>query len=248
MKKSFTLLELVVVIVVVGIIAIVAIPRFQRDNLQEVGDQILSHIRYTQQLAMMDNKFDPNDTMWYKKRWMIEFSENEFAGKCKFKGKEENCLAYQIYCDNTLSGNLNSPKEVAKDPKNPNLFLSAGWSGNSSNIKNKFSKNLNIQKTFGIGNVEFSKGCSKNKNKTIAFDEIGRPMRKVSTLNNKGAKNSTDRLLKEPCVITLSDDSDENISIAVCNESGYAFILPRDEVKNANEAKDLADKICQGKK
>ena len=56
-KKAFTMLELVFVIVVSGILAATFIPRFDRDNLQEAADQVISHIRYTQHLAMVDDKF-----------------------------------------------------------------------------------------------------------------------------------------------------------------------------------------------
>ena len=65
MKKAFTMLELVFVIVIIGILAVVAMPSFQRDTLQEAGNQIISHIRYTQHLAMMDDKFNPADATWF---------------------------------------------------------------------------------------------------------------------------------------------------------------------------------------
>ena len=60
------MIELIVIIVVVGILAAVAIPRVERNGLIEAADQLSSHIRYTQQLAMNDNKFnatDPNSKM-----------------------------------------------------------------------------------------------------------------------------------------------------------------------------------------
>ena len=56
MKKAFTMLELVVVIVVIGIIAVAALPRINDDHIAEAADQVMSHIRYTQHLAMQDSK------------------------------------------------------------------------------------------------------------------------------------------------------------------------------------------------
>ncbi|MCF6310454.1 MAG: type II secretion system GspH family protein, partial [Sulfurimonas sp.] len=58
MKKAFTMLELVMVIVVIGILAAVMLPRVASDRLAEAATQVISHIRYTQHLAMVDDQFD----------------------------------------------------------------------------------------------------------------------------------------------------------------------------------------------
>ena len=79
MKKAFTIFELVVVIVAVGIIAVMALPRVNDDHIAEAADQVMSHIRYTQHLAMQDNKFDPTDANWFKKRWSIGFTKASFC-------------------------------------------------------------------------------------------------------------------------------------------------------------------------
>ena len=62
MKKAFTMLELVFVIVVAGIIAAVVIPNTKTNPAQEAAIQLLSHIRYTQHLAMVDDKYDSTET------------------------------------------------------------------------------------------------------------------------------------------------------------------------------------------
>ncbi|MBR4141341.1 MAG: type II secretion system protein, partial [Campylobacter sp.] len=72
LAKAFTMIELVFIIVIVGILAAVAIPKIERNGLIEAADQIASHIRYTQQLAMNDNKFSANDDNWHRKAWRIE--------------------------------------------------------------------------------------------------------------------------------------------------------------------------------
>lgn len=131
MKKAFTMLELVVVIVVIGIIAAAALPRINDDHIAEAADQVMSHIRYTQHLAMQDSKFDPTDARWFRKRWSITFTRASFC-----EGANE--WRYSVYHDDgDATGNLNSANEVARDPLDPNKFMSSGWAGISSQLRKR---------------------------------------------------------------------------------------------------------------
>lgn len=78
-KKAFTMIELIMIIVVVGILAVAVIPRVDRDTLVEATNQVASHVRYTQHLAMMDNKYNPRDSNWYRNRWKITFNNNSYS-------------------------------------------------------------------------------------------------------------------------------------------------------------------------
>ncbi len=78
MKKAFTMLELIFVIVVVGILSFMVAGRFERNSLREAADQLVSHIRYTQHLAMMDNRFNPNAPAWFVERWMLDFCDTPY--------------------------------------------------------------------------------------------------------------------------------------------------------------------------
>lgn len=79
MKKAFTLLELVVVIVVVGILAAAIIPRTESNLVAEAANKLVNDIRYTQHLAILNDKFDPTDSGWFKKRWNIIFNGNKYS-------------------------------------------------------------------------------------------------------------------------------------------------------------------------
>ena len=208
MKLAFTLLELVVVIVLIGILSSVAIWKFKADKLVEATDQVVSHIRYTQHLAMQDNKFkvrarNGEVSKWYRQRWNLAF-QNEKSWK------------YTVFYDidskkpNEFSGNLNSNKEVAKDPANNSKFLSAGWSGISKEDCEQASQKFNLGKIFGIIDVKFSKNCG-NRAKTLSFDEFGRPMQPVTATGNGGAQRGYDKILLKRCEITLKTDSKQSI-------------------------------------
>lgn len=214
MKKAFSLIELVMVIVVVGIIAIVAIPRFQRDNLQEAADQILSHIRYTQQLAMLDNKFKPDDETWYKGMWQIRFNRDKFTN---------NNWSYSVFSDRPSYTGNPDPGDIAKDPQNPKKLLSAGFSGTLLSTDERANSKMNLEKTFGIkgdNGIVFSGGCSGRGSPTrLAFDNIGRPF--FGNISNSEYYMSN--LMKTNCIITISDGI-KKAEITVEAETGYSYI------------------------
>ena len=215
MKKAFTMLELVVVIVVIGIIAVAALPRINDDHIAEAADQVMSHIRYTQHLAMQDSKVGDGDK-WYKKRWSITFTRASFC-----RGTNE--WRYSVYHDDgDTTGNLNSANEVARDPLDPNKFMSSGWAGISkANCANASSK-YNLARKFGITNVELRGVCRDGNLQTISFDEFGRPMRSVSTPGGGGAARGYDRLVYngQNCQIVLST-AKRQATITIAPETGF---------------------------
>jgi len=78
MKKAFTMLELIFVLIVIGILTAIIIPSTKRNPVDEAAIKLLSLIRYTQHLAMVDDKFNSNNA-WYKNRWQITFSGNQYS-------------------------------------------------------------------------------------------------------------------------------------------------------------------------
>ena len=78
-QKAFTLLELVFVIVIIGILSALAIPSFQTNVLQQATEQVASHIRYAQHLAIVDDKFSPTDQTYQNKRWRFTMNGNTYT-------------------------------------------------------------------------------------------------------------------------------------------------------------------------
>lgn len=181
MKKAFTLLELVFVIVVIGILAAVILPRVKTDPVAEAAVNLLSQIRYTQHLAIIDDKFAKNNT-WYKDRWQIVLNGNRFS----------------IVSDNNT--------RFAKDPQT------------NSDINSVVLK--------GVTSVTTSGGCANQS--IISFDHLGRPLvgslgattAAYTAVGNNGA------LLTVDCNLTLANGRDENVTITIRPETGYASIEP----------------------
>jgi prepilin-type N-terminal cleavage/methylation domain-containing protein len=218
MKKAFTLLEMVFVLVVIGILAAVVLPRTKGNSLQDAGIQLLSHIRYTQHLALIDSKFDANDRNWFKKRWQLVFSSSAAAN---------NQPAYTIFADTAgnSTGDANS-SEIALNPQNSTQYMTGGYPGaNALDINHddfNGMKKLNLGMSYGVTSVTLSGGCSNSR---IAFDNLGRPMKGDQSSMNGAYTNS--RLITQDCLITLSNGN-ENLIISIRPETGYANIIQFD--------------------
>ncbi len=227
MKKAFTLMELVFVIIIIGILSAVVIPRIESDKLREAAVQLVSHIRYTQHLAMVDDKFDVADNAWYKHRWQLKFSKGT-----ETKGK----WSYVIFSDLSGAGNPD-PAEVAINPLDRNKRLTGGSTGASMihTGDDDATDEMNLGLKYGILGVAFSASCrTGSTSKLIAFDSLGRPLRGndrdyTSSYTSSSAANI---LIVPDCTITICSvedcsiaQSDEKVVIAVEAETGYAHIL-----------------------
>lgn len=215
MKKSFTLLELVFVIVVIGILSAVIIPRTSTNRLREAAIQIVSHIRYTQHLAMIDDNYNINDSKWYKKRWQIIFGTS---------ASTENKVAYTIFADSATSTTATNPniREMAIDPMNKNKYLSGGYSGSLDTSEVNATKKMNLGISYDVSSVVFGGGCASSTVR-ITFDHLGRPIKDPLTTYTKAYKDN--KLIETACTITLNSDSEASIVISIEPETGYARML-----------------------
>ncbi len=205
MKKAFTMMELIFVIIVIGILAAVAIPRTGSNKLQEAATQVLSHIRYTQHLAMVDDKFDSNDPTWYEKRWQIRFPHVTIAGV--------DTYYYEVFRDENKAGNSNIEEE-AIDP----LTKKTIGDGQAAVASIADGALTNLTKGFGVVTVDGTCVIG-GAYRTVAFDFVGRPYLDVYT----GVFSNPVPSLNG-CTIRLND-TQQSITIRVHPETGYACIL-----------------------
>jgi len=212
--SGFTMLELVFVIVILGILAALAIPRMKRDLRQEAADNILSAIRYTQHLALIDNKqrFDINN--WQQRLWLIRFE------------KYGNNIIYKIGSDMDNGGNIDQI-ESAIDP------LTGKYLHTSDAVEDDDeSPKIFLTKKYGITDVSFNncKGTLNTSAKHIAFDNKGRPHRGIldtssSAGGSSGATDDYKTYIKNgQCEITFTSSSFSDIKIIILEETGFAYI------------------------
>lgn len=210
MKKAFTMIELIFVIVVIGILAAVIMPRTGSNKLHEAATQVLSHIRYTQHLAVVDDKFDASDATWYREKWQIRFRRNSgasgyvvFSDSVNTEGGIDNGeRAIDPLTKEGIDGFLNYPKAE--------LTATYGIKGDDSGI-------VQDAGCFPVG----GDGSHVTSNRGVfAFDYLGRPYSGVSN-----ATSATQYLITANCDLTLTDTSGASVKIRVHPETGYACIL-----------------------
>jgi len=225
MKKAFTMLELVMVIVVIGILAAVVIPRTGSNKLAEAAVQVISHIRYTQHLAMIDDKFDSTTgSEWYKKRWIIRFKKDlVYAGAYVPNGTYSDEWAYSVFSDTSKDRNPNL-SEMAINPLNHDQYLSGGYNNTLHLEDPRSMKMLRLGSSYNISDISFGGGC-RSTTKYVHFDYLGRPMNSINNnLAYEADPGGYPRLLTTACTITLNS-SEGIIVIAIEPETGYAHIL-----------------------
>ena len=204
-KNAFTMIELVFVIVVIGIITAAMLPRIDRDNVYEAAQQVISHIKYTQHLAMIDNKFDDRDINlpnpgdgWFQEMWQIRFQD------CN--GNTEH--AYSIYSDEDHDAAIDAT-EAALDPlSKKRIDATACVAGPNQD------PNVVLSNKYDIDTVILAGPCFATNN-YIAFDHLGRPHINVANTVN---------VAQAACTITLASNA-ENLTISVEPETGYACII-----------------------
>jgi len=113
MKKSFTILELMIVILLLGFLYTQFLPKNKIDYLDEAINRLslyLSEVRYK---ALIDDKFDLKDNLWHKKRWTLKFF------RCR---DEVDGIYYSIYSNTNESGTP-SADDSLKDPLTQKKYL-----------------------------------------------------------------------------------------------------------------------------
>lgn len=205
-KNAFTMIELVLVIVVLGILAALAIPRLDRDLKQEAADAILSNVRYTQHLALLDDKQKFNDGHWQRKFWQIKFESCANA----------TGLFFSIGSDEDEEGDLDRD-ETALDPSNGKPMFWTNTAGCSQGGDNTVSKNIFLTKKYGVSSVTPGGSCA---NQYIGFDHLGR----LHSGFSSSAKPNNASYLSSLCTFTFHLSDGDSFILKIEPETGYAYI------------------------
>lgn len=210
------MIELTMVIVVLGILAALALPRMERDIRQEAGDNILSAIRYTQHMALMDNVTDPRNSDWQKSFW-------RFGVRTCLNA--EGDVFYYVGSDEDREGNIDND-EAAVDPINGKIMLGAAGTSCASGVNNNASLNIFITKKYGIQNTNMFANCGggdADAARYVGFDHLGRPH---TGFSGSGTPDYSS-IMTADCSLTFqfADTDIDDLVITIEKQTGHAFIV-----------------------
>ncbi|MEA2048529.1 MAG: type II secretion system protein [Campylobacterota bacterium] len=207
---AFTMIELVMVIVVLGILASLAMPRLDRDTTQEASDIVLSNIRYTQHLALMDYKHDFDTPAWQQRLWKIDFAS--CSGSTGF---------FMRVGSDMDNGGAIGKEEAALDPITGKPLYWITSSECSKGGDETVSQNVFLSYRFGVEDITATGGCNQH----IAFDHLGRPHVGILTATTPTYATYMDTT----CTLTFTMSSGDTFAIKIEPETGYAYIDGQEE-------------------
>jgi type II secretory pathway pseudopilin PulG len=224
------MIELLVVIIIIGIIVGTLTFNFTPNKLQLAADQLIKNIRFTQSLALKDDKYQPfpkNTTnvekyrskYWFKQWWHLKITD---AG---------NHLIYYIFSDSprdTTTTNFDEKTvtasqyqvELAKSPNGKYLIGASEEETGNSNYppENEIDTRLDLTKTYGIKKIEFN-GFSVSTNSfgprvDLLFDSEGNVFLNEGLSGDGGDINPLDSVRH---LLT------KNITIKLCSDTACSY-------------------------
>lgn len=202
MKKSFSLFEIVLTILLISFIYTIFLPKNKINYIDEVTTRMQLYISYVRYKALVDDKFDLQDSLWHKKRWTIKF----------FRCRESvGGIYYAIYSDNNKSGHP-SMEDSLKDPlSQKNIYSSNYCEENSSN-----SKFVLLTKNFGITDVQISCNDTTSLGQ-LSFDSDGKVYSKLSNYVNE----SSEYEINKPCFLKFISKDAQSRELVINPYTSY---------------------------
>ena len=204
MKKSFTLLELILMIVLLGFLYTSFIPKVKVSKIDDLTNRLVLYLKQTRNQSLINDKFSNSDNLWHKKRWTLKF----------FRCRETiGGIYYVIYSDKNASGHPG-----IDDSLKDSLTLKNIYSTNSctENIKN--SKYVLISQNFNIRTVNIS--CNETSSLgQLSFGSDGKIYSKLSADEND---DSSYEIINN-CKIELIDTFNEKRVINLESKTGYVY-------------------------
>lgn len=202
MKKSFNLLELVLVLTLLGLLYTFFIPQTKIDKLEELTNRINIYLSYLRVQSLIDSQYDES-TLWHKKRWTLKF----------FRCRESvGGIYFSIYSDKNKSGHP-SLDESMKDPlTNKHIYTS-----NLCKESNQNSKYVLLTKNYNIEKVELT--CNNTSGLgQISFGEDGKIYSRLSNIENEFQEFE----ITKTCKISFFDKNDRTKELIIYPKTAYS--------------------------
>lgn len=205
MKKSFSLLELILVIALISIIIYFFKPNIQINKSKEAANRIVLYLKQTRYQALIDDKEDSLNKLWHKKRWTFKFF------RCK---QSVGGVYYIIYSDENMKGHPNIDESMNDPLTNKKIY-----SSNNCETTPNTSKYVLLTKEFGIKDINISCNTTSSLGQ-ISFGNDGKIYSKLSNYENQ----ENEYEIKQRCKIELISEQEPKIGIFIEPKSGYVYM------------------------
>ncbi|RXJ88647.1 hypothetical protein CRV01_11890 [Arcobacter sp. CECT 8983] len=204
MKNSFSILELILVLFILSIITTTFYFKLYQNKLADAANRIELYLKQTRYQALIDNKQNENDSLWFRKRWTFKF----------FNCSNDKGIYYVIYSDENKKGHPNE-NESLLDP----LTKKRVFSTHHCEYDENRSKYVLLTKEFDVVDTNIS--CNNTSGLgQISFGNGGKIYSKLSTHENK----SEEYEIKNSCFIELINKVGEIKSIKIESNTGFIGI------------------------
>ena len=158
-------------------------------------------------IAMIDNKYNHNDNLWYRKAWNMKFLN------CN---KNVGGIYYVIY-ENTINTNhwAISKSETLRDPLTSNHIYSYQCKKDELYDKSKF---VLLSEYYGIKNIKISCNNSTSLGQ-ILFLNNGSAYTKF----NKNKNDINKYKVQNKCKLTLINDDNQKEYINIETNTGFIY-------------------------
>lgn len=204
MKRSFTILELIIVVLILSILYTSFTPKTNTNNIHELKNRLILQLKYLRYKALTDSKYDELDSKWHKERWSFKIFNCD---------KNKDGVYYAMYSDTNNTGSV-AATEALDDPlSNKNIYTGKQCIPNNSN-----SKYVLLTDNFKV--KEISSTCnSTDAIVQISFGFDGN----VYTRLSKDEGDSYNYRLEEKCIINIVDNDSNELDIVIENKTGFIY-------------------------
>jgi hypothetical protein len=178
----------------------------QNTNLEEATKRVITYLKFTRYLAMIDDKTKVDGSLWFKERWTLKFQN------CSYK---VGGIYFVIFSDKNQQGSPNKD-ECAKDPIT-NRYLYSHYDCVASDDE---SDTVLLTQKYGIQKVQIS--CNDtNTIGSISFDKNGQAHSKLGT----NVLKPDQYRLTQTCYIELFDKEENSATIAIEARTGFIHTI-----------------------
>lgn len=204
MKKSFSLLELIIVIFILMLVTSFTRIEYKKNDLDIAANKIVLYLKQARYQSLLDNKEKEDENLWYKKRWTLKFF------RCR---KNIGGIYYSIYSDTNQTGHPNLEESLSDPLTNKKIY-----SSNKCEVTKNTSKYVLLTKEYGIDSVNIS--CNNTSSLgQISFGSNGKVYSKLSNYE----KQENEHEIKNRCKIKIISQRKNVVSIILEPKTGYVY-------------------------